>query len=518
MKRSFTFCISVLFASFIFSSVNSQSCTDCRYVSPIFDSVTMETVHFGRGVTAGRDTQELYMDVYQPYGDTLSSRPVAVFAFGGAFITGSRDDWYVKLVCEHLARTGYVTASIDYRIYDDITQMVTEIFSGFPPQQMRIFFRPMQDMRASVQYLKADFSELGNNYRIDTNKILIGGASSGAITSLMTAYCDVDSEMAEMGGGSLAPLNALGGFYSTSGFYPNYSWKAAATFNVSGALINANWIDSGDIPVICAHGDADQVVPYKKGGFAGLTLGTFDMEGSYLVDSVARSKGVCSYLYTMEGRDHPSESMGIEYFNSVVYRMALRMRAVIDDKSFCCPLNVDITPDDTLFYGPNAPASTLTAVLTGDAGGASLQWCSMPCQFTSSANSVTVTPDTTLKYVAAIATEGNCSSPNLHIIYDSTATISSVLDMNEEIHFTIYPQPASERLLITADFSLNQAKQAAIDIFDIKGKKVHSSVQELNGNKLRTLIDVSEIPAGSYFIAIIANGKLSGSQKLMITK
>jgi hypothetical protein len=51
----------------------------------------------------------------------------------------------------------------------------------------------MQDMRAAVQYLKADFAELGNNYNIDTSRILIGGASSGAMTSMMTAYCDKES-------------------------------------------------------------------------------------------------------------------------------------------------------------------------------------------------------------------------------------------------------------------------------------------------------------------------------------
>src|SRR5687768_2983330 len=111
----------LVFALLCFCFVQSsygQSCTDCRYVTSVFDSVTVETVMFGEGPNANGDTQQLYMDIYQPYGDTLTKRPVAVFAFGGAFITGSRDDWYVVLACEQLARAGYVVASIDYRIYD----------------------------------------------------------------------------------------------------------------------------------------------------------------------------------------------------------------------------------------------------------------------------------------------------------------------------------------------------------------------------------------------------------------
>lgn len=518
MKRIFLLFATSLLLVFLSPKIFGQQCSDCRFVSPIFDSVTMETIQFGRGTRANGDTQELYMDIYQPHGDTLSGRPLAIFAFGGAYVTGSRDDWYVKLVCEHLARAGYVVAAIDYRIYDDLTQMVTEIFSAFPPQQMRIFFRPMQDMRGAVQYFKADYSELGNNYRIDTSKILIGGASSGAITSLMTAYCDKDSEMAQMAGGSLAPLNALGGFYSSTGFYPNYSWHAAATFNVSGALINANWIEPGDVPVICAHGDADQVVPYKKGGFAGLTLGTFDMEGSFLVDSVARSKGVCSYLYTMEGRDHPSESMGIEYFMSVVYRMMLRMKAVIDNKSFCCALNVDITPGDTLVYLPNAPiASTLTAVVTNDGGNAALQWCTMPCSITSTTNSITVTADSTLKYVAVTASEGACLSADLHIVYDSTQ-LTSLTKVSDEISFSVYPQPAITSFIVTADLSNYKNKGGKIELRNAQGQKVYEQPFYVVNNQLKTTIDVSALPAANYLLSISMGGIKMGSKRIMVTR
>lgn len=509
MKKIYTLIFSLLLL-FIFSeTTKAQSCNDCRYVSQIFDSVTMETVQFGRGTRANGDTQQLYMDIYQPYGDTLSSRPVAVFAFGGAFVTGSRDDWYVQLVCNHLAKAGYVVASIDYRIYDDITEMITEIFGAFnPPQQMRIFFRPMQDMRGAIQYLKADYSELGNNYRIDTSKILIGGASSGAITSLMTAYCDKDSEMAEMGYGSLTPLNALGGFYSTSGFYPNYNWNVAGTFNVSGAIFNANWIEPGDVPVICAHGDADQVVAYRKGGFAGVTAGIFEMEGSYLVDSVARTKGVCSYLYTMEGRDHPSEDMGIEYFNSVVYRMALRMKAVVDDKSFCCGLNVDVTPGDTLYYDATqqAPAATLTAVVTGDNGNSSLQWCTMSCQATSNTGTITVTPDTTLKYVAAMATEGNCLSPDLYMVYDSTGIWSAINNMKPEAAgFSISPQPANQFISIAFDKPLSAEETPRAELYDIAGRRILQTT--LVRHAQSSTIDVSKIPAGTYLLMVTVGEK-----------
>jgi hypothetical protein len=242
MRRLLYLISFLLFPVFLFS----QECDNCRYISPVFDSVMVETVHFGEGLNIEGEMRQLYADVYQPYGDTASNRPVVIFAFGGGFVQGSRTDWYVREVCEHFARLGYVAVANDYRLGNDPMEILFL-------QHMRIFFRPMQDMRATVQYLKADYSEIGNNFRIDTSKIFLGGASAGAISALMTEYCDKPEEMQEMG--NLSVLDELGGFYATSGFYPNYNWDVAAVINVAGALINAEWIEPGDVPHIAAHGD-----------------------------------------------------------------------------------------------------------------------------------------------------------------------------------------------------------------------------------------------------------------------
>src|ERR1041385_1366467 len=94
----------IFFSSFVLlqiSGVQGQTCSECRYISPVFDSITIETVHFGRGVNSDGDTQELYMDIYQPFGDTFSKRPVVIFAFGGGFVTGSRDTWHAVEVCKN---------------------------------------------------------------------------------------------------------------------------------------------------------------------------------------------------------------------------------------------------------------------------------------------------------------------------------------------------------------------------------------------------------------------------------
>lgn len=498
-----------LFCSFYLFSLNAQDCADCRYVASVFDSVTVETVAFGEGEDIDGNNQVLLMDIYQPYGDTVTDRPVMIFAFGGGFVQGSREDWYVKEACNVFAKAGYVAVAPDYRVgidYGEILQL----------QHMRIFFRPMQDMRACVQYLKADFSELGNNYSIDTSMIFIGGASAGAITSLMTAYCDKESEMAEMG--NISALDDLGGFYSTTSYYPNYSWNGVATVNVSGALINANWIEPGDVPIISAHGNIDDIVPYTYGGFGGLTFGVFDLQGSFVVDSMATAKGVCSYLYRMEGQGHPSESMGIEYIRSVVYRLALRARTIVKGRSFCCPLTVDIEGDTLWVWTDQPPVSaTLVAGVTNDNGNAQLQWCSLPCDFTGSADEITFLPDTSLKYIAAMVYEDGCEASDLYIVTDTMFTPQSIHEYQNKIEFSVYPQPASSQITLSAESIEYEGDELFIELYNIKGQIILNK-QIATSTSIKTTIDVSSLPAGNYILRIRSVDEIMGMKKVVVAR
>lgn len=503
------FLLSVFLLS-CFTTAFSQDCTDCRYISPVFDSVTVETVHFGQGLTIDGDTMQLYMDVYQPYGDTMQARPVIIFAFGGGFVQGSRTDWYVIEVCNQFAKAGYVCVAPDYRTGIDYGEILAL-------QHMRIFFRPMQDMRACIQQIKADYSELGNNFKVDTNKIFVGGASSGAITALMTQYCDKESEMAQMG--DIAALNALGGFNSSTGYYPNYSWNGVAVINVAGALIDANWIDSGNIPVISAHGDADAIVPYKYGGFGGISFGFFDLQGSFVVDSMATAKGVCSYLYTMAGQNHPSDTMGVEYIKSVVHRLALRAHAVLTGRSFCCPMKVDVQPGDTLFHWyDQVPVDvTLTSALTNDNGNAIIQWCSIPCQFSGTGNSITFQEaDTNLRYVVAMAYEGGCESSDLYIVSD-TAMWESIHEYSYSVDFSVYPQPANSQITISADLKQNSVKAITVELYNIKGQTVF--VQQFPTNqKLQVSIETNDFPSGNYLLRLKSGNEILGAKKIIVSR
>ena len=195
----------------------------------------------------------------------------------------------------------------------------------------------------------------------------------------------------------------------------------------------------------------------------------------------------------------------------------LRMEAIRNQQSFCCALNVDITPNDTLFYGPTPTQAVLTANLTGDNGNAQLHWCTMPCQVSGAGNTLTVTADSTLKYVAAMASEGNCLSGDLHIVYDSAFMATAIQQLNaDDIALSVYPQPAGGMLHISAGLEQYAGSDGYIAIADAAGRQVYRQPFSATG-QLRVTADVSAIPAGSYVLLLNAGNKIAAARQVVIT-
>ncbi len=129
--------ISLLIGVFLYSNVFTQPPID-RYNSNLFSTVSETTnILFSSNVpqpVPGGGFYEsitgyplnvdefsttpvnLYMNIFQPTGDTLSKRPLIIICFGGGFVTGSKDHWSIRLLAQELAKRGYVTAVIDYRL------------------------------------------------------------------------------------------------------------------------------------------------------------------------------------------------------------------------------------------------------------------------------------------------------------------------------------------------------------------------------------------------------------------
>ncbi|MVN76543.1 carboxylesterase family protein [Hymenobacter sp. HMF4947] len=273
--------------------------TGGRYYRPVFANVTVTSdVVYGSATTYTGTAQQLLMDIYQPTGDTVKRRPLLIFAHQGGFALGTRKDAYMVNICTRLARLGYVTASIEYRLGFPLT--------GFPVLTDTVglaqaSIRGMQDMRAAVRFFRNDAATT-KTYRVYSNYIVAGGSSAGAFMALQVGYLDKVSEVPAYVG-----IAALGGLEGTGG-NPGYSSAVAAVLNLSGATESPNYIEAGNVPLCSVHGTADATVPYFQGR-VGAGLPPKYVYGSGRLNPRATAVGVTNTLRRLSKAGHiPFES------------------------------------------------------------------------------------------------------------------------------------------------------------------------------------------------------------------
>ena len=293
-----------LIASYLSGSIDlsAQSCSFKRYQERVFNAVVTSNdlvygnapalilPYLGESFTYNTD---LTFDLFEPAGDTLNKRPLVILAFGGGFLIGSKEDEDIQATCDSLAKRGYVTASINYRIGMDIINTKSA---------ERAVYRGIQDFSAAIRY----FKEYAATYRIDTNYIFAGGVSAGSISALHMAFADESDRYLSSYQSSFPFIAPDMGCKDCSGNnYNHSSTNIKALINCWGAIGNVNFIEQGeDIPLVSFHGDSDLVVPYDS-GYPFSVLATMPyVYGSLPISTRANAIGLYNELYTFVGEGH----------------------------------------------------------------------------------------------------------------------------------------------------------------------------------------------------------------------
>jgi acetyl esterase/lipase len=221
-----------------------------RYRDDIFSTVsTTADVVYGSAPDPQGQPVSLKLDVYQPAGDTATSRPAIVWVHGGSFTGGNKTSPEIVAEATAFAKKGYFNVSINYRL------------TGLSGQGI---LDAQHDAQAAVRFLRANAS----TYHLDANRIAIGGTSAGAITALNVAYHSDDP--------------------GTSG-NPGFPSTVGAAASLSGAELGAGHVDPGEPPSLLFHGTNDPLVPYQ-----------------WAVNTVneAKAAGVDAFLITYQGEGH----------------------------------------------------------------------------------------------------------------------------------------------------------------------------------------------------------------------
>lgn len=259
-----------------------------RYLDEVFTEVTItQAVKYGINLSilsGSPDSVDLLMDVYEPTGDTVGARPVVLFAHSGYYLprilnggpNGTRRDSVPVEICTRLAKMGYVAIAFSYRLgwnpiaQDQNTRTASEV---------QATYRAIQDVRNVVRYIGANVDTAGNDFRIDSSRIAIGGTGTGGTIALGAAYLNDFGEMLLpkfFNLDSTPPVPYLDpmihgniwGTNSTTLNIPNYtaySSEVDFVFSMGGGIGDTSWINPGEAPCVAFHTLLDPIIPYNLG-------------------------------------------------------------------------------------------------------------------------------------------------------------------------------------------------------------------------------------------------------------
>lgn len=225
-----------------------------------------------------RGEQPLYLDIYST---SEQVQPCLVYIFGGAFVTGVRDEEEVVEVYHYFARRGWKVVAIDYRL--GLKPLIDN------PEEKRslLDFRAMlidaidmaaEDLIDATAYLVSNAESLA----IDPARIVTLGSSAGAIAACQAEWA-ICQEL---------PMAAV----------------LPAEFNYAGVISMAGAIcaDSRKLewrrtpcPMMLFHGNADRNVPYGKQSLFGVSL-----FGSESIASSLERCDVPYWFYDANNMDH----------------------------------------------------------------------------------------------------------------------------------------------------------------------------------------------------------------------
>ena len=242
-----------------------------RHLEPIRSDIQKQSVLY-----ALKDSSKLGLDIYRTNDSlTTSKKPCVLFVFGGAFMSGRRDDGLYNKFINTLAVHDFIVISMSYRL---------GLKGVKPPSKFdlapleRAIAMAVEDVYDATMWVIEHADQLG----IDTSRIILSGSSSGAVTVLKADY---DQRNRSLAAQKLPIEFTYAGIVAFSG----------AILSVDGRLKYRQ----APAPILLFHGTADKMVPYDQIKF--LNRGLF---GSASIARTFRENGYPYYMYREEGLGH----------------------------------------------------------------------------------------------------------------------------------------------------------------------------------------------------------------------
>lgn len=202
---------------------------------------------------------DLYLPANKEEQDKL--HPAILIVHGGGWHGGSKRAAREKNIGTHLARAGYVCASIDY--------MLAEKRDLFTDNLRQVWPGNVHDCMTAVRFLRANAA----SYRINPDKIgAIGGSAGGHLVAMLGSISERDPLDPKTGlykehSSRIQAVVPMYGVYDLIGLAEGRGLLAEMNetdrllCRAASAVTHA---DDGDPPVLLLHGTRDHLVPVAQ--------------------------------------------------------------------------------------------------------------------------------------------------------------------------------------------------------------------------------------------------------------
>lgn len=523
------------------AAVVTSATAQTRYHDAVFTSAEItvgQDIVYGHNMeilTGSPVLKDLQMDLYQPdpIVDVEAKRPLVIVLHTGNFLppvingsaSGQRKDKSVISSCTTLARSGYVAAAVSYRLGWNPISTDQEVRVG---TLLQAVYRAVLDAKTAIRYFKEDAATI-NQFRVDTNNIVLMGIGTGGYISLATAFLSDQSEI-ELSkfintlnnpplfipGQSYVIPAMLGNFDGSGGNaafnnyeYPNHSNDFKMAVNVGGALADTSWMNAGEPAVASVQCVRDPFAPFIEATVyvPGATpLPVVDVQGANIVIDKANQLGL------------NDKFKDVAFFGDPYTTAARAMYGVNTPYIYPAPLNsVDITTNGEGLLAILRPDRTNINVFANESS--PWDWWDIN-ELTAMVAYINATQGTSYD-AATIDAQGKLSNPDMsqaksdlyidtimgfirprimrqlelpgHVELATNEVVKSASGMN------VYPNPASQAISITVEGS---AIIKQVEIIDITGRI--ASIQTIaTGNQAN--VSLETLHSGVYIVKAITN-------------
>ena len=506
-----SFLMGLLFLSFGYTHAQE------RYLDTVFDSVVVtEDQIYGTNVSilpiilqqsSVPEPVSLFMDIYEPAGDTIDNRPVVLVTHRGDFLPavvntepyGSRKDSAVVELCKNFARRGFVAVGVETRKgWNPFNPIEIERVKGI----FEASYRTTQDVRTCVRFFRKTAAEDGNPYNIDPDRIAAGGYDTGAFTAFNVAYLKrfEQTEIPKFLDFNQTPPRSVidtslyGNPQGTENRtlnianYPTYSSDVSMVFGFDGGLGEFGWIEEEDPPAV-------GILTVERYNLDGIRDATIGATGDLVIGDAAWTDTVIQQSFFLgnnndfvnAGLDDPITTLALQRSGGVAGMLLLDTPQ--REGTVVCG-------EDTVgFNQNNNPWNWYDEATFG------FIWDNIPDQTVPSAEricdlnrGVPNDPALAKTYINDTIAPYLSQRMVLAMRIPNTPLTSVRQLLKQDVQFAAYPNPVHQRLYLRAESPMRR-----IELLDVQGKAIQSYTDI---RRKDFTLDRGKIPPGLYVLQV----------------